>query len=127
MRYPGSGLSPRSWELQASLRVMTEGIGVLENDMHIVAEPLTAVAFAPYGDVLEASEKPGRVYFKDALGNLRPHAGPSLSVTHATPLTALPLTATLLERHEFSSQSFLPFDVARWIVIVTPKAAGGGP
>jgi ureidoglycolate lyase len=32
-----------------------------------------------------------------------------------------------MERHEFSSQSFLALDVARWLVIVAPKADGGGP
>jgi ureidoglycolate lyase len=32
-----------------------------------------------------------------------------------------------MERHEFSSQSFLALDVTRWLVIVAPKAASGGP
>jgi ureidoglycolate lyase len=97
------------------------------DSMHLIAEPITADAFAPYGEVLEASKQPGRVYFKGALGNGRAHAAPSLSVTHAAPIAALPLTATLMERHEFSSQSFLPFDVERWLVIVADKAATGGP
>ena len=33
----------------------------------------------------------------------------------------------MMERHEFSSQSFVPLDVGRWIVMVAPHAAGGGP
>src|SRR5438046_4391112 len=32
-----------------------------------------------------------------------------------------------MERHEFSSQSFLPLDVARWLVVVAPAGADGGP
>jgi ureidoglycolate lyase len=32
-----------------------------------------------------------------------------------------------MERHEFSSQSFLPLDVSRWIVVVAPSGTDGGP
>jgi len=32
-----------------------------------------------------------------------------------------------MERHEFSSQSFVPIDVSRYIVVVAPRAADGGP
>jgi ureidoglycolate lyase len=32
-----------------------------------------------------------------------------------------------LERHEFSSQTFVPIDVARWLIVVAPHAATGGP
>jgi ureidoglycolate hydrolase len=31
------------------------------------------------------------------------------------PLPSLPLAAKVMERHEFSSQSFLPLDFSRWI------------
>ena len=95
--------------------------------MHLVAEPLHADGFAPYGDVLEAPKEPGRTYFNAGLVNGRPGAAPSLSIGHVQPLAMLPLVATRMERHEFSSQSFVPLDVARWLVIVAPKAADGGP
>ncbi|MGE0717673.1 MAG: ureidoglycolate lyase [Alphaproteobacteria bacterium] len=95
--------------------------------MEIIAEKLTREAFAPYGDVLESPDAPGRAYFEDGLGNLRPHARPSLSMARRAHLETLPLEATLLERHEFSSQSFLPLEPARWLVIVCPHAVGGGP
>ena len=47
----------------------------------------------------------------------------------ARPLTAraLPFTAVEMERHRFSSQTFLPLDVARYLVLVAPNAEGGGP
>ena len=32
-----------------------------------------------------------------------------------------------MERHEFSSQSFIPQEGGRWLAIVAPHAAGGGP
>jgi ureidoglycolate lyase len=95
--------------------------------MIVVPEPLRADRFAPFGDVLEAPSAPGRHFFGDGLANRRPGAKPSLAVAHVPPLAALPLVATRMERHEFSSQSFLALDVARWLVIVAPKAADGGP
>lgn len=95
--------------------------------MRIVAEPLSAAAFAPFGDVLAPPAVRGRDYFDAGLGNARAGARPSLSMSRVAPLAALPLKATMLERHEFSSQSFVPLDVARWLVIVAPSAPGGGP
>jgi ureidoglycolate lyase len=93
----------------------------------IVAEPLEAAAFAPYGDVLVAPGGPGRDYFDAGLVNRRAAARPSLSVAHMLPLGALPLAATQMERHEFSSQSFVPIDAGRWFVIVAPKGTDGLP
>ena len=95
--------------------------------MVIKPEPLWAEAFAPFGDVLEAPPDPGRNFFADGLANRRPGAAPSLAVACVPPLASLPLTATRMERHEFSSQSFLPLDVARWLVIVAPKGMNGRP
>jgi ureidoglycolate lyase len=95
--------------------------------MIIVPEPLRADRFAPFGDVLAAPRAPGRNFFADGLANRRAGAKPSLAVAHVPPLAALPLTATRMERHEFSSQCFLPLDVERWLVIVAPKADDGGP
>ena len=95
--------------------------------MRIVAETLTPKAFAPYGDVLAAPDEFGRAYFDEGLRTSRPTAWPSLSVSRARPLARLPLEATVMERHEFSSQSFLPLDVSRWLVVVAPPAADGGP
>lgn len=93
----------------------------------IQARPLCREGFAPFGDVLEAPAAAGRSYFDDALGNTRPHASPSLSMTRVAPAAELPLRATVMERHQFSSQSFIPLAIGRWLVIVAPAAAGGGP
>ena len=43
----------------------------------------------------------------------RPGAAPSLALVHAPVIAALPLVATRMERHQYSSQSFLALDVAR--------------
>jgi ureidoglycolate lyase len=95
--------------------------------MILRAEPLTSAAFLPYGEVIECPAIPGRTYFEDALANLRPEAKPSISLTVKAPLAALPLRSTMMERHEYSSQSFIPQEGGRWLAIVAPHAAGGGP
>ncbi len=95
--------------------------------MNIIAQPLDAAAFAPYGEVLAPPAEPGRVYFEKGLQNGRASAWPSLSTMHTLPLATLRLEAAILERHAFSSQSFMPLDASRWLVIVAPPAPNGGP
>ncbi len=90
------------------------------------AVPLDAEAFAPFGEVLAVPDLPGRAYFEGALASTRLDAWPSLSLTLREP-SALPLTVTAMERHAFSSQSFVPLGPARWLVLVAPHAANGGP
>ena len=95
--------------------------------MEIVPQPLTQEAFAPFGDVIDVPQQAGRTYYEDALGNLRPRAKASLSMTFRVPTSDRPLKSELMERHEFSSQTFVPVDVARWLIVVAPHAAKGGP
>jgi ureidoglycolate lyase len=95
--------------------------------VEIVPQPLTKDAFADFGDVIDIPSEAGRKYYEDALGNLRPAARPSLSVSLKVETTDRPLRAELLERHEFSSQTFVPVDVERWLVVVAPHARQGGP
>lgn len=95
--------------------------------MEITPQPLTREAFAPYGDVIDVQGATGRTYYEDALGNLRPDARPSLWVSLKPEAPDRPLRAELLERHEFSSQTFMPLDVDRYLVVVAPHAKAGGP
>ncbi len=95
--------------------------------MPLIAQPLTAEAFAPFGDVFNRLDQPGRVYTETALGNGRPHAWPSLSMAYNLPVTGLQIDVRELERHAHSSQTFVPVDAGRWLVIVAPHAPGGGP
>ena len=93
----------------------------------IVAEPLTAEAFKPFGAVLEGSSVPGRVFLSDTLANGRPQAPVCLSVATVEPKKDLPLQVKVLERHEHSSQTFIPLSVSRYLVLATLDAPGGGP
>lgn len=93
--------------------------------MRLLAQPLTAAAFAPFGELLEAPGE-GRAHFNAALANLRPGVPPDLSIVVKEP-DALPFASAVMERHPSSSQSFLPMDAARWLVVVAPDAADGGP
>jgi ureidoglycolate lyase len=95
--------------------------------MRVTARPLTAEAFAPFGDVLEAPPAPGRAYFDGGLGNLRPEARPSFSMASRDPFDGASIDVKELERHEFSSQTFLAIEAARWLIVVCPHAADGGP
>jgi len=93
----------------------------------IVAEPLTAEAFKPFGAVVEGPPTAGRVYVTDTLANARPHAPVCLSVATVEPRKELPLEVKVLERHEHSSQTFIPLSVSRYLVLATLDAPGGGP
>jgi ureidoglycolate lyase len=43
------------------------------------------------------------------------------------PSPYLPLRIDALERHEFSSQTFVPIEIGRWLIVVAPSAAPGRP
>src|SRR6476661_1880117 len=93
--------------------------------MQIVAEPLTAEAFKPFGAVLEGTPAPGRHYLSDTLANRRADAPISLAVATVAPKGTLPLDVKVLERHEHSSQTFIPLHVSRYLVLATLEAPGG--
>ena len=101
----------------------------------IRARPLTAEAFAPFGDVVSAGLKAGssanqgtavRFDWSAKLDSDRAGARPNLAVFRSTP-QPLPFTVKLLEHHPHSSQAFLPMVCARFLVIVAPTARDGGP
>ena len=94
--------------------------------MKLVIEPVSAQAFAPYGTVVRSPSDIGRTAYPDALMNKRPNARATLSASRALP-KALPIMGSEMERHRFSSQTFFPLDVARYLVIVAPHGAGGMP
>ncbi|MCI4428738.1 MAG: ureidoglycolate lyase [Burkholderiales bacterium] len=97
-------------------------------------EPLTAEAFAPFGDVIEARDAGKRVTinrgraerfhdlaFVDASEG---RGRPVISIVRSQP-SPLPIRLTLLERHLLGSQAFVALPPAAFLVVVA--AAGARP
>lgn len=94
----------------------------------LAARPLTPEAFARYGEVLRVPDTIGtRTAFDTGLRTLRPEVPASLSLILPAPSLARPVQVGIIERHRWTSQSFLPLAPTRWLVVVAPDATGGGP
>ena len=98
----------------------------------IVLQPLTRDAFAPFGDVLEATGEPDRIInaglcdrFHDLakLDFTGAHARAGISLFRSRART-LPYTLDMMERHPLGSQAFLPMSPDPFMVIVAPDDAG---
>ena len=95
--------------------------------MHIKIEPVSAEAFAPFGQLLPPRPPgQGRQELMEELQNDRASARPRLSIATVEP-KPLPLAVTQLERHVHSSQAFVPLDCASYLVLVAPHGPGGAP
>lgn len=84
---------------------------------------ITAAAFAPYGDVLDAPAIPPRQDHAAPMQNTRPAARANLALIHSDPMAAL-MPLRRLERHPHSNQAFLPLSVGAYIVVVAPDRDG---
>ncbi|MFU8779214.1 MAG: ureidoglycolate lyase [Roseovarius sp.] len=96
----------------------------------LVADPLTAAAFAPYGDVLATDGPPdrminaglcGRFHDRARLEFLDGRAGISLFDAEAR---HLPYTLDLMERHPLGSQAFIPLDGVPMLICVAADDHG---
>lgn len=97
--------------------------------MDIRAEPLTPIAFAPFGDVLDCAGDPDRIINAGLCGRWHDRAaldfgpggraGISLFSSEAR---VLPYRLDLLERHPLGSQAFIPMTQAPFLVIVATNA-----
>ncbi|WP_296597236.1 ureidoglycolate lyase [Phenylobacterium sp.] len=92
----------------------------------IVPEPLTADAFAPFGDVIEASERAETIPINygwtkrfNALSDVAVGDGHAiLSIFRSKPLT--PPVLKIFERHPLGSQAFMPLNGRPFLVAVAP-------
>ena len=96
--------------------------------LELKAEPLTADAFAPFGDVMDARTSAsfpinaGRTQRHHDLAKvetLGENAHTLINIFVSQPIT-LPLELTFLERHPQGSQAFMPLHQERFIVVVAP-------
>jgi ureidoglycolate lyase len=91
-------------------------------------EPITAEAFAHFGDLL-AARQIGQPRFEliEELQNLRSSAKPRLSLAAVAPAPAPLFIAVEMERHVFSSQAFVPCECESYLVLVAQHGADDLP
>ncbi|MBV7409260.1 ureidoglycolate lyase [Maritimibacter sp. DP1N21-5] len=96
----------------------------------IKIEPLTPEAFAPFGQILDATGAPDKIINQGKCGRYHDRATldfadgrAAISIFKAEP-RALPYTLDLVERHPDGSQAFLPMYEASFLVIVAPDDNG---
>ncbi|MCC5984609.1 MAG: ureidoglycolate lyase [Rhodobacteraceae bacterium] len=94
-------------------------------------EPLTAAAFAPFGDVLDCTGAPDRIINQGLCGRFHDRARldfgadgrAGLSLFRADP-RALPYRLDMVERHPDGSQAFIPMHAHPFLIITAPDADG---
>lgn len=90
----------------------------------LVARPLTAEAFAPFGDVIDATGDPDWLINEDRCGRHHDRARldfadgrAGISVFDSRTVT-LPCPLAMVERHPLGSQAFLPIGAATCLIVV---------
>lgn len=96
----------------------------------LVVQPLTAKAFAPFGEVLEVAGPPDRLINQGLCGRYHDRARldfdngrAGISLFDAQP-GAFPVRLKMMERHPHGSQAFLPMTQAPFLVVVAQDADG---
>lgn len=95
--------------------------------MTIRPRPLTAEAFARYGQVLQGSgAATERKPYASRMHNGRPQARPNMTYMRIAP-EGRSVRITALERHPHSNQTFVPLNGTRQLVAVCPSTPDGQP
>ena len=97
----------------------------------LTIEPLSAEAFRPFGDVIEASDAVRHFPINDGYAeryhdlariDVASNGGHALlNIFRAKP-RSLPFQLLLLERHPLGSQAFVPMSALTYLVVVAPAA-----
>ncbi|WP_406648534.1 ureidoglycolate lyase [Aliisedimentitalea scapharcae] len=97
---------------------------------HIQIQPISAQAFAPFGDLIECTGPPDKLINQGQCGRYHDRAGldfvdgrAGLSLFHANP-RVLPYELDLVERHPEGSQAFIPMSQHPFLVIVALDCDG---
>lgn len=98
--------------------------------MKIIIEPMSADAFAPFGDLLEAKGMPDKIINQGLCGRFHDRARmdfsdgrAGISIFHAEKRD-LPLKLDLVERHSEGSQAFVPMSHQPFLVVVAEDQNG---
>ena len=96
----------------------------------IKVEPLTAEAFAPFGDLIEATGEADKIINQGKCGRFHDLATmdfnggrAGISLFHSK-IEAFPVAIHMVERHPDGSQAFIPMSMAGFLVVVAPDEAG---
>ncbi len=96
----------------------------------IAIEPISADAFAPFGDLIEVAGAPDKIINQGQCGRYHDRAvldftdgRAGISLFDANP-RALPYRLDLVERHPDGSQAFIPMTHQPFLVIVAPDEGG---
>ena len=98
--------------------------------VRIKAEKLTVAAFAPYGDVLDASGEPDKLINQGRCGRFHDRAKFDFADGRAGvsifkgEMETLPLSLEMVERHPEGSQAFVPMSADPFLVVVARDEAG---
>ncbi|WP_019956447.1 ureidoglycolate lyase [Yoonia vestfoldensis] len=90
----------------------------------IRVQPLTAAAFAPFGDVLNCDGLPDRIINAGLCGRFHDRAQVDVGDGRVgislfrSELRALPYQLDLIERHPLGSQAFIPMSMDGFLVVV---------
>jgi len=96
----------------------------------IRAVPITAEAFAPYGELLAPRPQPtrminrGRCERHHALAVVERGGGEAILSVFRSEGVTLPYVCDLLERHPLGSQAFMPLGGEPWMSVVAPDEDG---
>jgi len=98
--------------------------------LRIKTEPLTAQAFAPYGDVMEAAGAPDKLINQGRCARFHDRArldfsdgAAGISIFRGE-TEVLPLTLAMVERHPEGSQAFVPMSGDPFLVVVASDEGG---
>ena len=93
----------------------------------LTLEPATAIALAPFGALIEAPKMAGaRSSYTEWLGSTHEGMTPRLHINRVNPST-VPYALTMLERHPYSAQMFVPLALSQYVIVVAASLPDGSP
>jgi ureidoglycolate lyase len=102
----------------------------MPDEQKMLIKPLTALAFTPFGDVLQVADDKEHFPINDGytqryhdLANIDvadENGRAIVSIFRSTPL-ALPIKIEMMERHPLGSQAFMPLSQQPYLIVVAPR------
>lgn len=95
--------------------------------LRVEAEPLTAAAFEPFGTVIEHTGEGRRHYITEAFRGQEAASQPCMWISRIVASTRMPLLIEWMERHPFSTQTFMPLGPTHFLIVVCLGGDNGLP